>query len=169
MVLEATAKADYMNEPEEVEVDVQFISDDDFEAKDWPEYGAPITPEYSEEDFQKEFSGIVENLEKALLAEGWKRGPLKPHDDYDVSMDCSHVHRSLDIGILSDRMVCPLLFPALLEFLHRQRERWMFAISDERWSPDTGCNIYFKIVVEPDMIWVVVHDDDIPRKLGISA
>lgn len=158
-----------MNEAEEVQVPVQFIMDDEFEAKDWPEYEAPITSEYSEEDFQKEFCDIIEKLENALLLAGWKRGLLRPHDDYDISMESWRPHRSLDMGILSDRILCPNFIPVLVVFLRQQRNRWMVSISDERWTPETGCVVDFKIVVEPDMVWTTFENDDILRMLGIGV
>lgn len=162
-----TVPGNEINEPAEGEVGITFLSDDEFEAKDWPEYGAVITPEFTEEEFQQEFCDIIKDLENALLLEGWKRGLLKPHDDYDISMDCSRIHRSLDIGIISDRVLCPTFLPILAGFLRRQRNRWMLHISDERWSPDTGYCIDFKLVVEPDMIWIVQNGEDILGKLGL--
>ena len=60
-----------VSEPEEIQVPVQFIRDDEFEAKDWPEYDVPISPECSEEDFQKEFCDVINELENVLLIEGW--------------------------------------------------------------------------------------------------
>lgn len=158
-----------MTEPEDIQVPVQFIMDDEFEAKDWPEYGVPITPEFSEEDHQREFCKIIEDLEGVLLLEGWKRGLLKPHDDYDIAVDSWRPHRSLDMSIQSDRILSPVFIPTLVGFLRQHKYRWMVHIADERWTPETGYNIDFKMVVEPDMVWVVSHSEDVLRKLGINV
>lgn len=156
-----------MSEPEEIQVPVQFITDYEFEAKDWPEYTVEITPECSEEDFQREFCAVIEELENGLLLEGWKRGLLKPHDDYDIAVDAWRPHRSLDMSIQSNRILTPQILPMLAAFLRQLKNRWMIHISDERWTPETGCNIDFKIVVEPDMIWMAVENNDILPMLSL--
>ncbi|MEI6970442.1 MAG: hypothetical protein WCL44_02910 [bacterium] len=156
-----------MSEPEEIQVPVQFIRDDEFEAKDWPEYDVPISPECSEEDFQKEFCDVINELENVLLIEGWKRGLMRPHDDYEIAMESWRPHRSLDFSIISDRILTPHFLPLLAGFLRTLHNRWMLHISDERWTPESGCAIDFKIVVEPDMIWVTCENPDILPKLGI--
>ena len=158
-----------MKEAEEVQVPVNFITDEEFEAKDWPEYGVTVSEEFPEEDFQRDFCRIVESLENALVLEGWKRGLIRPHDDYEIFVEGYRPHRSLDFGIISDRMLCPILIPVLVAFLRLQSERWMIHISDERWTPETGYNIGFKMVVEPDAVWFVTHNEDTLMRLGIGT
>jgi len=158
-----------VNDQAEEEVDVCILSDDEFEAKDWPEYGVQITPEYTEAEFQRDYIAANESLVTALTQESWKRGIRKPHDDFDLTLDPTLPHRSLSLSMWTDKMLCPQLLSVLLEFLRLQKDRWMITVADERWTPETGFYIDFKMVVERDTISVVIYSEDILDKLGIQS
>lgn len=158
-----------VNDQTEEQVDVCILSDDEFEAKDWPEYGVQITPEYTEPEFQRDYIAANESLETILTEEGWKRGIKKPDDDFDLAVDPTLPHRSLSVSIWTDNILCPRLLSVLLEFLRLQKDRWMITVADERSTPETGFYVDFKMVVERDTISVVINDEDILDKLGIQS
>ncbi len=153
-----------MRRDTQVQVEVAFLPRDEFAEKDWGAYSVPISPQYTEDDFQKEYYGSIEKLGKTLRAEGWKRG-YDEKADFDILEDWYSPHRSLGLGLISSRIVSPRLLPVLDDFLRCQRHRWMINVTDER---RTG-HIDFKMVLEIGKITMFALNDKVVEAFGIKT